>query len=68
VLNDIHGSHGKTCTIDEAADVAAYVDIVQVERVRNTLLIILLGSIFFALDVNLSENSIIINGNLRISS
>ena len=29
-LDDVHGGHGQTCTVDHAADVAVQTDVVQV--------------------------------------
>lgn len=42
-------------------------NIVQVERVRDTLLVILLRGIFLFRNFNLSKRSIVIDGDLRVS-
>ena len=67
MLDNVHGSHGKAGTVDQAPDVAAYVDVVQVERMCDALLVILLRSIFLAFKLILPKHSVIINDDLGIS-
>ena len=67
MLDNVHGSHGKAGTVDQAPDVAAYVDVVQVERMCDALLVILLRSIFLTFKLILPKHSVIINDDLGIS-
>ena len=67
MLDNVHGSHGKAGTIDQAPDVATYEYVVQVERMSDALLVILLRSIFLAFKLILPKHSVIINDDLGIS-
>ena len=67
MLDNVHCSNCKAGTVDEASDVATYVDIVQVERMCDALLVVLLRSIFFTFKFILPKHRVIIDDDLRIS-
>jgi len=68
VLDDVHCCHGETGSIYQAANVSANIDVVKIERMCNTLFIVILASILFCFQLSLSEAGIVIDGDLRICS
>ena len=68
MLDDVHGSHSESCSVNQAADVTTDIDVVKVERVSDTFLVVILAGVLFALDLGLSEHSVIVNGDLGVSS
>ena len=54
-LNDIHGGHGESGTVDEAADVTTDMDVVQVEVFGMLLTWVVLSLIFLSSKILLSE-------------
>ena len=62
----IHGGHGQTSTIYEAADVTVQFDEVQVRLLCLNLRRFFLGYVSEAEDILLAELSIIVEAELRI--
>lgn len=65
-LDDIHGSHGKTGTIDEAADIAVELDEVEVGLGGPHLIGILLGGIAPREDLLLAEVGVVVETKLSV--
>jgi hypothetical protein len=60
VLDDVHGGHGKTSSIDQAADVTPDVDVVEVESVGDSLFEVLLTVVLDGDNIFLTEGSVVI--------
>lgn len=65
-LDDIHGGHGKTSTVDQAANVTVQLDEVQAELSSLDLIGILLGDVAPREDLLLAELSVVIEAELGV--
>jgi len=66
-LDDIHGGHGETSAVDEAADVTSDVDIIKIKALGVLLTSVILSFIFDGCEVLLAEESVRIDGDLAVS-
>lgn len=65
-LDDVHGSHGKTGTVDEAADITVKLDEVKVGLGSADLIRILLGGVAPLKDILLSELGVVVETELGV--
>lgn len=65
-LDDIHGSHGKTGTVDKAADITVKLDEVEVGLSGADLIGVLLGGVAPLKDILLSELSVVVETELGV--
>ena len=66
-LDDIHGGHGETSAVDEAADVTSDVNIIKIKALGVLLTSVILSFIFDGCEVLLAEESVRIDGDLAVS-
>ena len=67
-LDDVHGGHGQASTIDKAADVAANVNVVQIEVLGMSLAWVILSLVFLLGEVLLAEEGVRIDSDFAIST
>lgn len=67
-FDDIHSRHGESSTIDEASNVSADMDVVQIVLGSNGFSWIVSAGVFLFEDVLLTELGVAVNSDLRISS
>lgn len=65
-LDNVHGGHGKTGTVDEAADIAIELDEVQAGLGGTDLISVLLGLIAHLKDVLLPEVGVVVEAELGV--
>ena len=66
-LNDVHGGHGESGAIDEATDVAANMNIVQIEVFGVPLPRVVLGLVLLVGEVLLAEDRVRVDGHFAVS-
>jgi len=66
-LDDIHGGHSETSTIDEATDVAANVNVVQIEVFGVCFPWVVLSLILLSGKILLTEEGVGVDGDLAVS-
>ncbi len=65
-LDDVHGGHGESCSVDEASDVSVEADVVEVELTCFDFAGILLGFVAHGDDVGLAEQGVVVEVELGV--
>lgn len=65
-LDDVHGGHGKTGTVDEAANITIELDEVEVREGSADLIGILLGGVAHGEDLLLAEVGVVVEAELSV--
>ena len=66
VLDDVHGGHGETCTVDEAANVAVEVDVGDVVVGGLGLHGVFLGDVADLVELLVAEGSVVVKIQLGV--
>jgi len=65
-LDDVHGGHGQTSAVDQAADVAVQLNVVEVELAGGHLSGVLLAFVSERKDLLLSEFGVVVKAQLGV--
>lgn len=66
-LDDVHGGHGEAGAVDQAADVAVQLDVVQVAFLSDDLVLRLLSLVLLREQLLLTEFGVIVDSDLRVA-
>lgn len=66
-MNDVHGRHRQTGTVNEATNVTTDVDVIKIKLFGDCLLGVILSLIFRVEEFLLSEARVTINSNFAVS-
>jgi len=67
-IDNVHGAHGEASTVDEAANVAANVNVVKVKLFGVSFLGIILSKIFLVSEFFLAVKRVRVNGNFGVGA